>query len=106
MTKLLEATELHTYYGSSHVLRGVTFAIAEGEAVALSGRNGMGKTTTIRSVLGLTPPRAGGVVVRGTNVMGWAAHRIARMGIALVPEGRGIFPPLTAAENLVVAPRP
>jgi branched-chain amino acid transport system ATP-binding protein len=70
------------------------------------GRNGMGKTTTIRSVIGLTPPRAGEVLVRGKRVTGWPAHRIAREGIALVPEGRGIFPTLSVRENLIVAARP
>jgi branched-chain amino acid transport system ATP-binding protein len=106
MTLLLEARELHTYYGASHVLHGVSFSISEGEMVALMGRNGMGKTTTIRSVLGLTPPRAGSVLVRGTDVTRWPAHRRAREGLALVPEGRGIFPTLTVQENLVVAARP
>ena len=106
MTLLLEARELHTYYGASHVLHGVSFSIAEGEMVALMGRNGMGKTTTIRSVLGLTPPRAGAVLVRGADVTRWPAHRRAREGLALVPEGRGIFPTLTVHENLVVAARP
>ena len=103
---LLEATDLHTFYGASHVLHGVTFSIAEGETVTLMGRNGMGKTTTIRSVLGLTPPRSGEVRVRGKVVTGWPAHRIAAQGIALVPEGRGIFPTLTVTENLRVAQRP
>ena len=106
MTTLLEATDLHTFYGASHVLHGVTFSIAEGETVTLMGRNGMGKTTTIRSVLGLTPPRSGEVRVRGKVVTGWPAHRIAAQGIALVPEGRGIFPTLTVTENLRVAQRP
>jgi len=106
MTLLLEARELHTYYGASHVLHGVSFSVAEGEMVALMGRNGMGKTTTIRSVLGLTLPRAGSVLVRGTDVTHWPAHRRAREGLALVPEGRGIFPTLTVQENLVVAARP
>jgi branched-chain amino acid transport system ATP-binding protein len=106
MTPLLEATGLHTYYGESHVLHGVSFTIAPGEVVTLMGRNGMGKTTTIRSVIGLTPPRAGDVLVRGKRVTGWPAHRIAREGIALVPEGRGIFPTLSVRENLIVAARP
>jgi branched-chain amino acid transport system ATP-binding protein len=106
MTPLLEATDLHTYYGLSHVLHGVSFAISEGETVSLMGRNGMGKTTTIRSVLGLTPPRSGTIRLRGGDVTGWPAHRIARRGVALVPEGRCIFPTLTVHENLVVAARP
>ena len=106
MTALLEATDLHTFYGASHVLHGVSFSIAQGETVTLMGRNGMGKTTTIRSVLGLTPARSGEVLVRGARVTGWPAHRIARLGIALVPEGRGIFPTLTVTENLRVAQRP
>ena len=106
MTTLLEATDLHTFYGASHVLHGVSFSIGQGETVTLMGRNGMGKTTTIRSVLGLTPPRSGEVRVRGNVVTGWPAHRIAAQGIALVPEGRGIFPTLTVTENLRVAQRP
>jgi branched-chain amino acid transport system ATP-binding protein len=106
VTPLLEAAGLHTYYGESHVLHGVSFTIAPGEVVTLMGRNGMGKTTTIRSVIGLTPPRAGEVLVRGKRVTGWPAHRIAREGIALVPEGRGIFPTLSVRENLIVAARP
>ena len=106
MTALLEAVDLETFYGDSHVLHGVSFFIAPGETVTLMGRNGMGKTTTIRSVLGLTPPRSGTVRVRGTEVTGWAPHRIATQGIALVPEGRGIFPTLTVLENLAVAQRP
>lgn len=103
---LLEAVSLHTFYGASHVLHGVSFAVQEGETVTLMGRNGMGKTTTIRSVLGLTPPREGSVRIRGAPVTGWPPHRIAREGIALVPEGRGIFPTLTVRENLQLAARP
>jgi branched-chain amino acid transport system ATP-binding protein len=106
VTALLEAVDLHTFYGPSHVLHGVSFSIAPGETVTLMGRNGMGKTTTIRSVLRLTPPRSGDVRIRGRSVTGWAPHRIASEGIALVPEGRGIFPTLTVRENLVVAQRP
>jgi branched-chain amino acid transport system ATP-binding protein len=106
MRPLLEVNGVHTYYGASHVLHGVTFSIGEGEVVALMGRNGMGKTTTIRSVLGLTPPREGRILLRGGDVTGWPAHRIASRGVALVPEGRGVFPTLTVHENLVVAARP
>ena len=103
---LLEARDLHTFYGESHVLHGVGLAVAAGETVTLMGRNGMGKTTTIRSVLGLTAARSGQVLVRGAAVTGWPAHRIARLGIALVPEGRGIFPALTVREHLRMAARP
>ena len=103
---LLEARDLHTFYGASHVLHGVSLAVGNGETVTLMGRNGMGKTTTIRTVLGLTTARSGQVLVRGTPVSGWPAHRISRLGIALVPEGRGIFPTLTVREHLVMAARP
>jgi branched-chain amino acid transport system ATP-binding protein len=104
--KLLEAEGLHTYYGESHVLHGVSLSVGASEVVALNGRNGMGKTTTIRSLLGLTPPRSGTVLLRGQAVTGLPPHLIARQGIALVPEGRGIFPTLTVRENLLVAARP
>jgi len=103
---ILEARGVHAFYGQSHVLHGVDLSIAPGETVTLMGRNGMGKTTTIRALLGLLPPRSGRVLVRGADVAGWPAHRIARLGIGLVPEGRGIFPTLTVRENLVVAARP
>jgi len=106
VSALLEGIDLNTYYGASHVLHGVTLALGAGETVTLMGRNGMGKTTTIRSLLGLTPPRSGEVRVRGQAVTGWPAHRVAAQGIALVPEGRGIFPTLTVLENLMVAARP
>ncbi|MGA8033458.1 MAG: ABC transporter ATP-binding protein [Casimicrobiaceae bacterium] len=105
-TPLLEARGLHTYYGASHVLHGVDFAIARGEVVGLMGRNGMGKSTLIRSMLGFVTPREGEVRVRGTTMTGAPPFRIARMGIAYVPEGRGMFPNLTARENLVLASRP
>ncbi|HEX5394403.1 MAG TPA: ABC transporter ATP-binding protein [Rhodocyclaceae bacterium] len=103
---LLEAKELHTYYGSSHILHGVDFKIHRGEALALMGRNGMGKTTLIRSMMGLVKPRHGKVLVRGDEMTGGATHRIARQGIAYVPEGRGIFPNLTVKENLLMSARP
>jgi branched-chain amino acid transport system ATP-binding protein len=103
---LLAAHELHAYYGSSHVLHGVDFAVREGEAVGLMGRNGMGKTTLLRSMLGIVPPRGGVVRVRGQDATGWPTFRITRQGIAYVPEGRGIFPNLTVRENLQMAARP
>jgi branched-chain amino acid transport system ATP-binding protein len=102
---LLEARELHTYYGSSHVLHGVDFRIDRGETVGLMGRNGMGKSTLIRSMLGIVKPRQGEVLVRGTPMTGAEPYLVARAGIAYVPEGRGIFPNLTVRENLVMAAR-
>ena len=102
---MLEARGLHTYYGSSHVLQGVDFTVGKGEVVALMGRNGMGKTTLIRSLLGLVRPRAGDVRLEGVSIASLAPFRIARLGLAYVPEGRGIFPTLSVRENLVLASR-
>ncbi|MEP7182917.1 MAG: ABC transporter ATP-binding protein [Betaproteobacteria bacterium] len=102
---LLEASELHAYYGASHILHGIDFRIDRGETVGLMGRNGMGKSTLIRSMLGLVKPRGGEVRVSGTPMTGAAPYLIARQGIAYVPEGRGIFPNLTVRENLVMAAR-
>ena len=102
---MLEARELHAFYGASHVLHGVDFRIDRAETVGLMGRNGMGKTTLIRSMLGLVRPRNGEVRVRGTPMTGVEPYRIARQGIAYVPEGRGIFPNLTVKENLRMAAR-
>jgi branched-chain amino acid transport system ATP-binding protein len=103
---LLKAENIHAFYGTSHVLHGVDFHVARGETVALMGRNGMGKTTLLRSVLGLLPVRRGRVEVHGTDMTGAVPHRIARAGLAYVPEGRGIFPNLSVRENLVMAARP
>ena len=103
---LLEARKLHSYYGSSHVLQGVDFSIGAGEVVALMGRNGMGKTTLLRSMLGLLKSRTGEVDIDGASVIDVAPHRIARLGVAFVPENRGIFPTLSVRENLLVAARP
>ena len=105
-TPILEVADLHTYYGASHVLHGISFSIRRGETVSLMGRNGMGKTTTIRSIFGLTPPRGGEIKVDGRAVTRQAPNRISRAGLALVPEGRGIFPNLSVEENLVMAARP
>jgi branched-chain amino acid transport system ATP-binding protein len=102
---LIEARHLQVHLGSSHILRGVDFRIERGEAVALMGRNGMGKTTLIRTLLGLVRPSVGAVSVRGEEVTRDPPYRIARRGIAYVPEGRGIFPDLTVRENLVMAAR-
>jgi branched-chain amino acid transport system ATP-binding protein len=103
---LIEARDLHTYYGFSHVLHGVDFTVAPGETVALLGRNGMGKTTVLRSILGLTPPTRGTVHIAGEPMTGAPPHRVAQRGISLVPEGRGIFATLTVREHLVMAAAP
>jgi len=105
-TPLLEGRGLHTYYGASHILHGVDIAVHRGQTVSFMGRNGMGKTTTLRSLLGLTPPREGQVLMNGQDVTGKAPHWMAKAGIAYVPEDRGIFPTLTVKENLVMAARP
>src|SRR5438046_3547924 len=102
---LIEARAVHTYYAASHILPGIDFRIDHGETVALMGRNGMGKTTLIRSMLGLVKPRQGEVWVCGSLMTGAEPYLIARQGIAYVPEGRGIFPNLTVQENLVMAAR-
>lgn len=104
-TPLVEVRGLHTYYGNSHVLHGVDLHIAPGETLALLGRNGVGKSTTIRSLLGLTPPRRGEVRIKGEDLAGRAAHKIIRRGIGYVPEGRGMFPDLTVRESLLMAAR-
>jgi branched-chain amino acid transport system ATP-binding protein len=104
--KLIEARDIHAYYGASHVLHGVDLVVHRGETIGLMGRNGMGKTTLIRSILGLLPPRSGAVRVRDKAVTGTAPHAIARAGIAYVPEGRGVFPNLSVRENLIMAARP
>jgi branched-chain amino acid transport system ATP-binding protein len=103
---LLEARGLQTYYGASHVLHHVDFHVNDGESVGLMGRNGMGKTTLLKSLLGLIAPRSGEVRLRGTPVTGAAPWRVARSGVALVPEGRSIFPNLDVRENLLMAARP
>ena len=102
---ILELRDVHTAYGLSRVLFGVSLAIDAGECVCLLGRNGVGKTTTIRSVMGLTPPSAGRVVWKGRDIAGWPPYRVARAGIGFVPEDRRIFADLTVAENLDVAAR-
>jgi branched-chain amino acid transport system ATP-binding protein len=102
-TPLLEVADIETCYGLSQVLFGMSLSIKPGEMVALMGRNGMGKTTTIRSIMGLTPARAGTLTFGGRDVRKLPSFRIAQLGIGLVPEGRQIFPNLTVRENLVAA---
>ncbi len=102
---LLEVKGVQTFYGASQALFGVSLDVRQGEVVALMGRNGMGKTTTIRSILGLNRPRAGTVRFAGREIAGMRPHRIARLGVGLVPEGRRCFPNLTVLENLLAAAR-
>jgi len=102
---ILEIRNIDTFYGLGHILHGLSLNLAEGEIVALLGRNGAGKTTTLRSITGLAPPRSGEIRYKGTNIAGLAPHRISRMGVALVPETRGIFSYLNARENLLIAER-
>ncbi len=98
----LEARGLDTFYGKSHILRGVGLEVRDGEIVALLGRNGAGKTTTLRSLMGLTPPRNGAVRIFGETTTRWPPYRIAALGVGYVPEGRRIFGPLSVEENLKV----
>ncbi|KIL99387.1 Benzoate transport ATP binding protein [Paramagnetospirillum magnetotacticum MS-1] len=105
MELFLEASGLHTYYGASHILHGVDFRVGEGETLALMGRNGMGKSTLLKSLLGIVTPRQGKVSVRGKDVTGQETSAIIRRGIAYVPEGRGMFHNLTVREHLVMAAR-
>jgi branched-chain amino acid transport system ATP-binding protein len=101
---MLEVRDLHAWYGESHVLHGVNFDVREGEVVTLLGRNGAGRTSTLRAIMGLTGSRKGSVRVRGTEVIGLATHRIARLGIGYCPEERAIFSSLSAEENLMLPP--
>jgi branched-chain amino acid transport system ATP-binding protein len=103
MQTRLRATDLHTYYGESHVLRGVSLDVGAGETVALLGRNGAGKTTTLKSIVGWLRPQLGSVTLDGDELVGRDMMTIARLGVALVPEERRIFPNLTVAENLRLA---
>jgi branched-chain amino acid transport system ATP-binding protein len=105
-TAILAGIELHTFYGASHILRGVSLEVRAGETIGLMGRNGMGKTTLLRTLMGLVPARRGRVLIDGADVTGWPAFRIAQSGIAFVPEGRGIFSGLSVSENLAIAERP
>ena len=102
MSAALEAEGLHTFYGKSHILHGVSLQAAEGEITTLLGRNGAGKTTTLRSLMGLTPAREGRITVFGKDTTAWPAFRIAALGVGYVPEGRRVFANLTVEENLKV----
>ena len=103
---IVDARDIHAWYGSSHVLHGVDLQIARGQTLGLLGRNGMGKSTLIRTLLGLVPEREGSIHIFGQDASHARPHQVARMGLAYVPEGRGIFPNLSVRENLVMAARP
>ncbi|MBA7671541.1 High-affinity branched-chain amino acid transport ATP-binding protein LivF [subsurface metagenome] len=102
---MLEVVDIHTYYGNSHVLHGISLKVEQGSIVALLGRNGMGKTTVARSIIGFTPPRRGVVRFKEKEIGGLEPYQIARMGLSLVPQGRGIFSSLSVKENLTIAAR-
>jgi len=102
---MLRIEGLHAYYGHGHILQGVDLEVAAGRVAAILGRNGVGKTTTLRSIMGLTAPRRGRVLLAGQDVAGWPPHRIVRVGVGYVPEGRMIFPDLSVVENIQVAQR-
>lgn len=102
---LIEARGLNTYYGASHILRDLDFRVGPGETIGLMGRNGMGKSTLLKSLMGLVKPRSGSVTIKGQDLTGAAPYDIARQGIAYVPEGRGIFGNLSVVENLKMAAR-
>jgi len=103
---ILQVDKVDAYYGIGHILHGLSLNVGESEVVALLGRNGAGKTTTMRCIAGLTPPRRGEIRYKGRNIAGVAPHRVSRMGIALVPETRGIFSYLSCYENLMIGRRP
>jgi len=103
MTLLLELDRIHTYYGESHILQGVSLAVEPGRVVGLLGRNGVGKTTTLQSILGLPAPRSGDIWLRGESITGWPTYAVVRAGVGWVPQGHRIFPRLTTAENLALA---
>ncbi|HEY6248624.1 MAG TPA: ABC transporter ATP-binding protein [Candidatus Angelobacter sp.] len=100
----LRVTDLHAFYGESHILHGMDFTVNRGELVTLLGRNGAGRTTTVKTILGLVEKRTGSVMVNGRETIHWPAHRIARLGVGYCPEERGIFSSLTAEENLLLPP--
>jgi len=102
---MLEIKDIHTYYGTSHILFGISLNVEKGEAVCLLGRNGAGKTTTFRSIIGLTPPKTGSIKFEGQEIVGKPPYRIAQLGIGFVPDDRRIFPDLTVRQNILVARR-
>ena len=104
-TEFLRVSNLHAFYGESHVLHGIDFAVRRGECVSLLGRNGSGRTSTLRAIMGLTGKRTGSIMVNGREVIDWAPHRIAQLGVGYCPEERGIYAALSCEENLLLPPR-
>lgn len=102
---MLELRDVHTYLGESYILQGISLNVSDGEVVSLLGRNGVGKTTTMRTISGFSPARSGSIEFAGTEIAKLAPHRIARLGIGLVPQGRRVFPNLSVKENLIIAAR-
>jgi len=100
---MLEVRDIHTYYGNSHVLQGVSLSLTRGQVVGILGRNGMGKTTLIRSIIGFTPPRRGQILFKDRDITAWSSNRAVGLGLGLVPQGRRVFPSLSVMENLTVA---
>jgi branched-chain amino acid transport system ATP-binding protein len=101
----LRVTDLHAFYGESHILHGMDFTVNRGECVTLLGRNGAGRTTTLKAILGLTGRRSGSVMLNGREVIGWPTHRIAHLGVGYCPEERGIYASLSTEENLLLPPQ-
>ena len=104
-TPLIQTSGLNTHYGASHILRGIDFTVAQGQTIGLMGRNGMGKTTLLKSLMGIVKPSGGSVQIKGQTMTGASPYEVARQGIAYVPEGRGIFKSLTVRENLLMSAR-
>jgi len=100
---MLEVRDIHTYYGDSHVLQGISLSMTRGQVVGILGRNGMGKTTLIRSIIGFTPPRRGQIMFKDRDITAWSSNRAVGFGLGLVPQGRRVFPSLSVMENLTVA---
>ena len=100
---MLEVRDIHTYYGNSHVLQGVSLSMIRGQVVGILGRNGMGKTTLIRSIIGFTPPRRGQILFKDRDITAWSSNRAVGLGLGLVPQGRRVFSSLSVMENLTVA---
>ena len=100
---MLEVRDIHTYYGDSYVLQGISLSMTRGQVVGILGRNGMGKTTLIRSIIGFTPPRRGQIMFKDRDITAWSSNRAVGFGLGLVPQGRRVFPSLSVMENLTVA---